>query len=353
MADEPVTDPLDVQEEEEGGPVKSFLEHLEDLRWVLIKSLAFAGVAMLACLLGGNYVVNVLKWPLKRAPARHSAEHQRVRVALGTNQVGLFRISTNEPFAAFTGTNRAVLLELKPVLSGTNILLAVDVRPDPEAAAGAEDKLLMDINNFSPAGAFIVATKVAFFGGLVVASPFIFYFVAQFVFPALKMREKKYVYRGLFFGVGLFILGISFCYFILMPIALAASVQYAEWLGFTATMWRAEDYISFVSKFMLGMGLGFEMPVIVLTLVKIGVLDYRMLASARKYVIVINFILGAVLTTPEVITQVLMAIPLQILYEISVWVAWYWERRDKKLAEAQEKADAEEERRRRETTPRA
>jgi hypothetical protein len=68
MADEPVAEHLDEQAEEEGGPVKSFLEHLEDLRWVLIKSGVAAGVAMLACLLGGNYVVRVLEWPLTRAP---------------------------------------------------------------------------------------------------------------------------------------------------------------------------------------------------------------------------------------------------------------------------------------------
>ena len=115
-----------------------------------------------------------------------------------------------------------------------------------------------------------------------------------------------------------------------MPIALAASVQYSNWLGFSANQWRAEDYLSFVCKFMLGMGLGFELPVIVLTLVKIGVLNYRMLASFRRYVIVISFVLGAILTTPEVITQVLMAVPLYLLYEISVWIAWYWERQDRK-----------------------
>jgi sec-independent protein translocase protein TatC len=261
-------------------------------------------------------------------------------VTLGTNQLGIFRVSTNEPLAAFAGTNRAVQLEIKPVLDGTNILLGVNVMPDAAAGVAGKDRLLMEIINLSPAGSFIVATKVAFFGGLVLASPFIFYFVAQFVFPALKLREKKYVYRGLGFGVGLFALGICFCYFILMPIALAASVQYAEWLGFSATQWRAEDYISFVSKFLLGMGLGFEMPVVVLTLVKLGVLSYRTLSRARRYVIVINFVLGAVLTTPEVITQVLMAIPLQILYEVSVWIAWYWERRDRKRAEAEARAES-------------
>ena len=115
-----------------------------------------------------------------------------------------------------------------------------------------------------------------------------------------------------------------------MPMALAASQKYSQWLGFSAFQWKAEEYISFVCKFMLGMGLGFEMPVVMLTLVKIGVLNYGMLSKARRYMIVINLVLGAVLTTPEVITQVIMFVPLQMLYEISVWIAWYWERQDKK-----------------------
>ena len=139
---------------------------------------------------------------------------------------------------------------------------------------------------------------------------------------------------GWLVGAGLFLVGVTFCYFILMPVALAASAQYSEWLGFTANQWRAEDYIGFVCKFLLGMGIGFELPVPILTLVKIGVLSYRTLAGARRYVIVIVFVLGAVLTTPEVITQVLMAIPLYLLYEVTVWIAWYWERRDRKRAEA-------------------
>jgi sec-independent protein translocase protein TatC len=121
---------------------------------------------------------------------------------------------------------------------------------------------------------------------------------------------------------------------------LTASVQYSEWLGFSAPQWRAEDYISFVSKFMLGMGVGFELPVIILVLVKIGVLNYRILSKSRRYVIVINFLLGAVLTTPEVITQVLMAVPLQILYEITVWIAWHWEKKERKRQELAEKETA-------------
>jgi len=151
-----------------------------------------------------------------------------------------------------------------------------------------------------------------------------------------KMREKKYVYRGLGFGVSLFLFGVAFCYFALMPIALAASQKYSEWLGFSAFQWKADDYISFVCKFMLGMGLGFEMPVVILTLVKVGVLNYRILSKGRRYMIVINLVLGALLTTPEVITQLIMFLPLQLLYEISIWIAWYWERQERKKAEMEQ-----------------
>lgn len=336
MVEEAEAERLDVLEEEEGGPVKSFLEHLEDLRWVLIKSLSCAGVAMLGCLLAGNYLVRVLELPLSRAPIGHHGKTQTVRLLFGTNELTTLHLSTNEPLAAFIGTNRFARMEVVPVAVGTNYLLSLQVRPDEEALAAAARKLPIEIINLTPAGSFVVATKVAFYGGLIIASPFIFYFIAQFVFPALRMREKKYVYRGLAVGLGLFLTGVCFCYFVLMPVALAASAQYAQWLGFAVNQWRAEDYIGFVCKFLLGMGLGFELPVVVLTLVKLGILDYRTLASARRYVIVICFVLGAVLTTPEVITQVLMALPLLLLYEVSVWVAWYWERQDKKReAEAQ------------------
>jgi sec-independent protein translocase protein TatC len=199
----------------------------------------------------------------------------------------------------------------------------------------------LPIINLGPASAFIVAFKVAIYAGIVLAAPFIFYFIGGFVFPALKVLEKKYIYRGLGFAIGLFFLGVSFCYFVLAPVALSASVQYSEWLGFGVTQWRAEEYIGFICKFMLGMGLGFELPVVVLTLVKIGLVSYRTLSKARRYVIVINFVLGAILTTPEVITQLLMAVPLQILYEISVWIAWYWERKARKLKEAEAAAENE------------
>ena len=317
--------------EDEGGPVKSFLEHLEDFRWVLVKISVSLALAMLICLIGANYVMAVITWPLSQATISYPGTNHVVTVSFGTNRLGHFTLSASQEKNLNLGTNRFVAVTVEPILLGTNQVLGWQV----DAAAKAEQdakKMHVELVNLSPAGGFFVAIQVAFYGGLVLSGPFIFYHIIAFIFPALKMREQKYIFRALFIGGGLFLTGVSFCYFALMPVALAASQSYSNWLGLGATQWRAEDYISFVCRFMLGMGLGFELPVVILTLVKIGVLDYRTLSRARRYVIIINLILGAVLTTPEVVTQLLMFVPLQFLYEVTVWIAWYWDQPDRKLA---------------------
>ena len=325
---EELPSPETQDEEKEGGPIKPFLEHLEDLRWVLIKSLAVMSVAIVVCLIAGDRVVNVLMRPLHHATTKFPQNIQVVDLDIGTNRVGRFQLQSGSPSALAFGTNPYTQLQLKPAhLGGQQVFVWSPVTNSNTLPTQSLD---IGIINLGPTSAFIVAFKVAIYAGIGVSAPFIFYYLGTFIFPALKVREKKYIYRGLFFALGLFFTGVSFCYFVLAPVALTASVQYSEWLGFGVTQWRAEEYIGFVCKFMLGMGLGFELPVVVLTLVKIGLVNYSMLSKARRYVIIINVTLGAILTTPEVITQVLMAVPLQILYEISVWIAWYWERKAKK-----------------------
>jgi sec-independent protein translocase protein TatC len=335
----------EVEHDQEGGPVKSFLDHLEDLRWVLIKSLAALGVGMLICLVAGNHMVSILKWPLRHAKMRYPGTNQVWTVSWGTNRLGVFKLTDEQQTTYAIGDKHYVALKVDLVPQGTNGFI-VALREDPTANPETMQNLDIILNNFSPVGGFFVALQVALYGGIVLASPFIFYFVAGFIFPALKIREKRYVYRGLGFGLLLFAAGVCFCYFLLMPVALAASVFYSNWLGFEANQWRAEDYISFVCKFMLGMGIGFQMPVVLLTLVKIGVLSYAALRKMWRYMIVINLVLGALLTTPEVITQVMMAVPLYLLYEISVWIAWYWERRDRKREEKERQREEEERARR-------
>lgn len=345
MPSEPEDLRTDHEPEEEGGPVKSFLDHLEDLRWVLIKSLAALGIGMLICLIAGDHVVEILKRPLHQAKARYPGTNEVWTVSWGSNVMKVVKLSDEQQQKFGSGPQRFKSFKIDLLPNSTNGFL-LGLSPDPNTDPRSAEAMKIDLVNLSPVGGFWVALQVSLYGGTLLASPFIFYFVAGFIFPALRLREKYYVYRGLGFGLVLFSIGVCFCYYLLMPVALSASAMYSNWLGFEANQWRAEDYISFVCKFMLGMGVGFQLPVVLLTLVKIGVLSYTALRSMWRYMIVIVLVLGALLTTPEVITQVMMAVPLYMLYEISVWIAWFWDRRDRKREEADRKREEDEIKRR-------
>src|SRR2546421_9442716 len=211
--EEPRTEIEQEELEEEGGPVKSFLEHLEDLRWVLIKIAVAAGVAMLLCLIAGDRVVRILERPLMNAQVRFPKHTQVVTFFLGGTKLWTLQIDTSKQPAFPLSTNRFVPVEVFPMAMGSNQVLAL--RVDTNAIPETFQKLHIELINLSPVGGFFVALQVALYGGLALASPFIFYFIAHFVFPALKLREKKYIYRGLGFGGALFAGGVCFCYFAL------------------------------------------------------------------------------------------------------------------------------------------
>ena len=113
-----------------------------------------------------------------------------------------------------------------------------------------------------------------------------------------------------------------------------AAVQFSHWLSFGADQWRASDYIGTVCKLLLAMGLGFELPVIILSLVKLGLLDYHTMKGFRPYWVVINLIVSALIMPPDGITMFMMAIPMHLLFEISLLVARIWYKRDQ-AAEAE------------------
>jgi sec-independent protein translocase protein TatC len=335
MADPTEEPPLD-EIEEGGGPVKTFLEHLEDLRWLLVKSGAALLVSLIVCLYATDRIVAVLKWPLKQsALVRAKNKPTKVVVRFGTNTLTSFESPTNRVGPVDLGTNGWAIVLVEPVEMGSNVFLTL--RTDTNPSTDAILSTATDLVYLDPAAPFLSALHLSLYAGILFSSPFIFYFLAQFILPALKVKEKKYVLRACAVGVGLFFAGVSFCYFFVMARALKFAEWWSLWMGVKVPEWRAETYFSFVTKFMLGMGLGFELPVVLLALVKIGILDYQKLKAMRRYMVVINLILGALLTTPEVFTQIVMAIVLQVLYEISVFIAWYWERRDRKL-EAQAEA---------------
>lgn len=316
-------------EEEGGGPVKSFLEHLEDLRWTLIKSIVTVLIAMLVCMIASDRIVGILRWPLDHPLSilTKTPPNLNVFVHLGTNHLGIIPASVFG-ITNLTATNRAMSVRLAPLQIGSNTVLAIEFDDPPNIPRNVPSLVTL-----GPVDPVMVALKIALYGGLILAGPFVIFFIGQFVLPALHVHEKKILYQAVGFGVGLFVTGVAFAYLVVTGVALMASVEFATWMGFTADQWRAQDYIGFVTIFLLGMGVCFEIPVVILVLVKIGLLDYKKLSKFRSYAIVLNLIIGAVVTpSGDPFTMVLFAAPLHLLYELSVLIAWVWYRRDAKKA---------------------
>ncbi len=314
------------EEEEGGGPVKPFLDHLEDLRWMLIKVISSVALGMLVCLVASDKLVSFLMWPLKHSQRMLPVANRRVPLLMGTNQIA--KLTPASVGFASTDSNRVTGLQLKPLWTGSNYVVSLQVQTN--TIPGGNDPEMVVLKNYGPISAFMVALKLALYGGLVLSAPFVIFFIGQFVLPALKVKEKAFLYRVAGFGSLLFIAGIMFCYFLIVQVALMASVQFSQWMGFGADEWRAEDYVSFVSKFMLGMGLSFQLPLVILTMVKIGIIDHETLVKYRAYFIVGNLIVSAVVTpSGDPLTMVLMALPLQFLYEASVVISRYWAKKDR------------------------
>jgi sec-independent protein translocase protein TatC len=168
----------------------------------------------------------------------------------------------------------------------------------------------------SVAEAFFTYMKVAFIGGLMLTSPFVLYQVWAFVAPGLYRHEKRYVVPFVLAGTLFFVLGILFAYFIAIPAGFKFLLGYAT--DFIKAMPSMKEYLSFSMKFLLVFGLVFEFPVVLVVLARIGVVNARMLSRQRRYAILLIFIFAAVMTPPDFVSQILMALPLVGLYELGI-----------------------------------
>ncbi len=206
------------------------------------------------------------------------------------------------------------------------------------SATGLEGQGLFMV---SPMGVFSVVVQVCFLGGLGLAMPFMLFFLGRFIAPALKPEELKVLLpacAGTFF---LFLGGACFSYFFLVPEALKFAIRLNVMFGFEV-LWSADRYYGLLVWTVLGLGFCFQLPLVVYVLVFLRVIGTDKLRKARPYMIVLFFFLGALLTpTWDPITQSMVALPMWLLYEISLFFAAKLEaKREKEIEEAL--ADIEE-----------
>ena len=177
----------------------------------------------------------------------------------------------------------------------------------------------VELITLSPTEPLFILIKISVVFGFILSSPLIFYQLWKFVEPALYPNEKRMVIPITLFSLILFILGASFAYFLVMPIAL----KFLIGIGFSqlqATPFLSVNlYISFLLKMIIGFGIAFQLPIVLFLLQRVGLVTDAQLKSFRKYFIVLSFVVGAFIA-PDATTQVLMAIPLILLYEVSLLI---------------------------------
>ena len=248
------------REKSDGDVVKPFLEHMEDLRWVIIKIVVTLIVAMGISFFFVTDLMNLLRAPLHEV---------------------------------------APDLEKKLVVQGIT------------------DSLMITIH-------------LAFFAGIVIALPFLIYFLAGFILPALTRQEKKFLFPGILGSTALFGAGVAVSYRYILPKTLQFFYEYSHKIG-VEILWSWKDYLSFASWLTIGLGLLCQLPIVVIVLSIVGLVDYKLLSKTRSYAITAILLLSAVIApTPDPMTFLSLGAPVILLYEACIWIVWLLDRRKKK-----------------------
>lgn len=253
-------DELDVVDPDDAEPAPDprekpmgFLEHLEELRWTLVK----CTVAFLAAATAIGYFLkefnDVLLWPIRHVQAERAGLH-------------------------------------------------------------------LELNTRSVMESFGIIIDLCGWGGLAVASPFILFFIGQFVAPALTDKEKRLVMPAGVSALVLFTIGAAFGFLLLVPSTLRVSLDINDLLGFS-TMWTPDSYYSLLTWLVLGVGLAFEFPLLIVIAIHFGLMRVQTLRKYRRHSVVAIFFIAAVITpTPDPFTQCMFAAPLYVLFELAILV---------------------------------
>jgi sec-independent protein translocase protein TatC len=259
----------------------TFTAHLGELRIRLIRSCIAAVVGLIVCYAFSNTIIEILSHPLRGISDSAATEGADEEVP-------------GQATARYGGVSWTILSPMEP---------------------------------------FIVKLKIAAYGGLFVAFPYILYQICAFIFPGLTVTERRVV-RFLLFGCTfLAVCGSAMAYWLIFPYVLPMLVSWVP--EFVNVQLRLNETLSIILKGIAGFGIAFQMPMVILVLVFLGILTPATLKAYRKVAIVIIFIVGAITTPPDPISQLLMAVPLLLLYEMSVWLSYgIVRRRERRAAES-------------------
>ncbi len=337
-------------EEEELGGQMSFLDHLDELRKRLIRSLAFVFIATSICWFFSDRIYNFLAVPVERALAE--AQRREVPIAgltgseailglgsLKENDVGRYvfpeetKLGTSLIPVGASVTARVAkdahgqlgLFTDEPLFAGNTVIpkgvrLPVDFTSLPQAFSGINDKLIVT-TALEPFSLYI---KVSLYAAICLSVPFLLWQIWAFVSPGLYPHERGYVTPFIALSTVSFVLGAMFAYYVIFPPA----AKYLLGLGQDfRLLLKADDYFDFIIIVMLGMGVVFQMPAVSYVLSRIGLLTAGFLVRSWKTAAIVILIAAAVLSpTSDIPNMLLFAAPMLVLYVVSIFVAWIFSR---------------------------
>ena len=271
-----------------------FLDHLEELRWRLLKALAAIAAGSGVCFFFFEPLFALLVQPYTEA-------------VLSLKEQGS---------PGVVEAVRGWLTELR----GTEV-----EEPSLEEATEPAVPYGSQLQSLRVMTWFFVRLKVSLLGGFILALPVVFYQFWRFVAPGLLETERRLVVPLITMSVACFAAGAAVAHSVVLPIGLRFFLS-LEPKDMTS-QWAVDEYIGFVLRLLLGFGLVFEMPVVSLFLARLGLITADTLRRVRRYAVVAVFLVSAVITPPDPLSQVMMALPLMLLYEVSIWIAHFAGRR--------------------------
>ncbi len=283
-----------------------FLEHLEEFRKTAIRSVVALVAGVLVCLPFADHLIAVL-----RAPAEPYIEKSAEEVMRSST------LQLRIPVAALAQEEDYYIVDAEVAV--------------PESKRPPQGVIRLQFSE--PAAALKMWMTVSFFGGLLLSLPVLVFIIGSFVMPGVRNIERKVLRRISIFSGGLFMAGIAMGYKITLPLALGLMLRIGGKLG-GESIWFYNKYIAFSLQLLLGFGIAFQLPVVILILGKMGLVNSTQLREKRRHVIVGLLILAMTLTPPDIMTQLLMAAPLILLYEFCIWFLHFSGNRDTVPGEA-------------------
>jgi sec-independent protein translocase protein TatC len=336
------------QQETELGGQMSFLDHLDELRRRLVRSVLFIALAFMFCWFYSDKIYNFLAVPAQRelaAAAQTRVENKAQFASLEEGKTGRYVFDRKTNLGAVVvpvgtsvlakvgncGEDRLCIFSEEEIFIGDFVVpQGVKVAELVKGAApipGAEERMIVT----TAAEPFTLYVTVSLYAAIALAVPFLLWQIWGFISPALYQHERKYVTPFIGLSTISFVVGAAFAYYILFPPAIRYLIALGQDFN---VMLRATDYFDFITLIMLAMGLIFQMPAITYVLSRIGIVDAGFLLRSWKIAIVAILILSAVISpTGDIPNMMLFAAPMTALYIFSIFIAWFFGRKRKKEPE--------------------